>query len=215
MNAARLDSPATLARHLAGLVASDPRLEPIVAVAGPLEVRRFDVGFAGLARVVCGQMLSVASANAIWARLCALEGALAPASFLELGEAEVRGAGLSGGKYATLRAIAEAVAGASLDLDALHGLSADEAVAQLCALKGVGPWTAEIYLLFCAGHADVFPAGDLALQKAVAHGLGLDTRPTSKALKQLASAWAPHRGAAALLFWRYHAAMRLSTGAPL
>ena len=186
----------------------DPRLEPVRAVAGPVEPRINPPGFAGMAKVVTGQQLSVASAAAIWSRFEKLPGALEPQSFLALSEEAVRAAGFSGGKFRTVRVIAEAVVAGELDFDHLESLPAEDAVRYLVAHKGIGPWTAEVYLMFCAGHPDVFPAGDLALLKAVQHGLGLDARPSIKEMIAIAAAWAPHRSAAALLFWRYFAALR-------
>lgn len=165
-------------------------------------------GFAGMAKVICGQQISVASAAAIWGRYSAIPGALDPAGYLGLSEEAVRASGFSRGKYQTLRAVAEAIAADELDLDHIDSLPADDAVARLVALKGIGPWTAEVYLLFCAGHPDIFPAGDLALLKAAHHGLGLDARPTIKEMIALARDWSPHRSAAALLFWRYFAALK-------
>lgn len=215
MTLARLDSAESLAAHIEALVARDGRLHAVREAAGPVEVRKRDPGFAGLARVICGQQLSIQSAAAIWTRFAALEGATVPRTYLGLGEDAVRAVGLSAAKYASIRAVAEAVVDGRLDLGALETLPAVEAVEMLCRIKGIGPWTAEIYLLFCLGHPDVFPVGDLALQKAVAHALGLPERPLGKVLAAIAEAWSPHRGAAALLFWRYHAAHRLSTGAPL
>jgi DNA-3-methyladenine glycosylase II len=167
-----------------------------------------------MTRVICGQQLSVASASAIWARFAQLPGALEPEGYLRLSEAEVRGVGFSLGKFRTVRALAEAHL-AGLDLGALERLPAEEAIAALCEIKGVGPWTAEVYLMFCAGHPDIFPAGDLALQKAVGHAFGLAERPAGKALSAIAEPWAPYRHTAALLFWRYYAAKGLSAGAPL
>jgi DNA-3-methyladenine glycosylase II len=208
----KLDSAAALAHHLEALVHRDARLVPVRDAAGAFEIRKTAPGFAGLAKVICGQQLSVASAAAIWARFEALEGALEPARYLGLSEAEVRAVGFSLGKYRTVRALAEAVVEGGFDFAALERLEADEAVARLTAIKGVGPWTAEIYLMFCAGHPDIFPSGDLALQKAVAHALGLAGRPTGKALAAIAARWAPHRATAALLFWRYYRAMGMKAG---
>lgn len=204
----RLDSEDAVARHLTALIARDPRLAVVYERAGPFPPRTAPRGFAGLAKVVCGQQLSVASANAIWARFEALPGALDPQGYLGLGEETVRGVGFSLGKFRTVRAIAEAVVAGDLDFACVEALPAEEAVAYLTTHRGIGPWTAEIYLMFCAGHPDVFPAGDLALQKAVAHGLGLDAQPSIKQLIELAREWSPHRATAALLFWRYYAAMR-------
>lgn len=211
----KLDSADALERHLRALLRRDARLKAVYKTAGPFEVRKTDPGFAGLAKVICGQQLSVASARAIWSRFETLEGALDPKGYLRLSEEAVRASGFSIGKFRTVRAVAEAVAGGRLDLAALETLPRDEAVDTLCEIKGIGPWTAEIYLMFCAGHPDIFPAGDLALQKAVGHAFALDPRPVGKALEAIAEAWAPHRATAALLFWRYYAALGLTWGAPL
>jgi DNA-3-methyladenine glycosylase II len=185
-----------------------PQLGPIRERVGAVLPRVNPKGFAGMAKVICGQQLSVQSAAAIWGRFSLLPGALEPASYLGLSEEAVRGAGFSRGKFVAVRTIAEAVVAGSLDFDAVDALPAEEAIAALVALKGIGPWTAEVYLLFCAGHPDIFPAGDLALLKAAHHGLGLDARPTIKEMIALARDWSPHRSAAALLFWRYFAQMR-------
>ena len=209
---AKLDSAEALALHLKALLSLDRRLRAVAKTAGPFEIRRHDPGFAGLAKVICGQQLSVASASAIWARFERLDGALHPEQYLRLGEADVRATGFSNGKYLTVRAVAEAVAEGRLDFATLDLLPADEAMAALTAIKGIGPWTAELYLLFCASHPDIFPSGDLALQKAVAHALKLDARPVGKALDAISVAWAPHRAAAALLFWRYYRALGMNSG---
>jgi DNA-3-methyladenine glycosylase II len=208
----KLDTAGSLDWHLGALVLRDPRLLAVRERAGDVALRIGEPGFAGLARIVCGQQLSVASANAIWMRLAALDGALHPAGFLLLDEPLLRRAGLSAGKVRTLRAVAEASVAGALDFAHLETLPADEAITAMTILHGVGPWTAELYLLFCAAHPDIFPAGDLALQKAVAHGLGLDQRPLARDLVALAAGWAPHRGAAALLFWRYFAAINRRDG---
>lgn len=212
MNHGKLDSAAILEQHLAALLAADLRLQPIAEQAGPFEIRRTAPGFAGLAKVICGQQVSVASATAIWTRFATLPVALEPEGYLALSEEAVRGAGFSLGKYRTVRGIAEAVVAGELDLAELETLPASEAVERLVRLKGVGPWTAEIYLMFCAGHPDIFPAGDLALQKAVAHGLKLEARPAPRELIEMARPWAPYRATAALLFWRYYAALGLKSG---
>ncbi len=184
--------------------------------AGAFDIRLTPGGFPGLARVVCGQQLSVASARAIWARFEALPGALEPAGYLALDEAAIRATGFSAGKYRTLCVIAEAVAAGTLDFAHAERLPAEAAVAYLTAHKGIGPWTAEIYLMFCSGHPDIFPTGDLALQKAVGHALGMDHAPDAKELATIAAPWSPHRHAAALLFWKYYAAvMRRAAGTAL
>ena len=204
----RIDSAEAIANHIDILVGMDPRLAAVRDFAGPVAPRINPPGFAGMAKVITGQQLSVTSAAAIWGRFALLPGALDPVTYLALSEAEVRATGFSGGKFRTVRVIAEAMVAGELDFDHLETLPADDAVAYLVAHKGIGPWTAEVYLMFCAGHPDVFPSGDLALLKAVAHGLGLDARPTIKDMIGIAAAWAPYRSAAALLFWRYFAVMR-------
>lgn len=211
----RLDSAEILALHLDRLVAIDARLDGVRARAGAFEIRKQDPGFAGLCKIICGQQLSVASARAIWGRFERLEGALEPHSYLGLSEGVVRATGFSAGKYRTVRVIAEAVTSGALDFARLDRLPAEQAVAELTALKGVGPWTAEIYLMFCTSHPDIFPAGDLALQKAVQHALGLDAQPSIKELNAIAKHWSPHRATAALLFWRHYAMMKQREGVPL
>lgn len=211
----RLISTDAVSAHLKLLALRDPRLTAVIGVAGEVVPRVYEPGFAGLARAICGQQLSVASARAIWARFELIPGALEPASYLGLGEDIVRASGFSRGKYDTVRAIALALAEGQLDLSVLPALEPEAAIASLTAIRGIGPWTAQIYLLFCLGHPDIFPADDLALQKAVAHALGFTARPDSRAMAALAEAWAPHRGAAALLFWRYFAVLRDKEGIAL
>jgi DNA-3-methyladenine glycosylase II len=211
----KLDSAEALLWHLDGLVELDTRLHAIRERAGPFDVRVTTPGFAGMAKIICGQQLSVASARAIWGRFEVIEGALEAQSFLAIDESVLRGVGFSAGKVRSTRAVAEAITSGELDFATLDGLPAAAAVEQLTRIKGVGPWTAEIYLMFCAGHPDVFPAGDLALQKAVGHALGLAERPSVKQLIEIAALWSPHRAAAALLFWRYFAGMRDKEGIAL
>lgn len=211
----RLDSSEILARHLEGLLALDPRLIPVLARAGRVEIRRAAPGFAGMAQIVCGQQLSVASARAIWGRFAALEGATNPQGFLAIEETRIRSTGFSQAKCRTLRAVATAVLEGALDFEALALRPAAEAMARLTALPGVGPWTAGIYLMFCAGHPDIFPVGDLALRKAVGHALGMDDAPDVRDLAIIAATWSPHRATAALLFWRYYAALRRKEGVAL
>lgn len=208
----RLDSVAGIARQIDLLVALDPRLEAVRRVAGEVQPRINPPGFAGIAKVICGQQVSVASARAIWGRFEQLPGALDPTTYLTLSEEAVRATGFSGGKFRTVRALAEAMATGVLDFDHLETLPAEAAVRYLVAHKGIGPWTAEVYLMFCAQHPDVFPAGDLALLKAVGHGLEMPERPSIRQMVDIARCWAPHRSAAALLFWRYFAVMRERDG---
>lgn len=203
----RLDTPEALAHHLEHLGKCDERLAAAIARAGEVSLRTAPRGFEGIARIICGQQVSVASARAIWGRVEAL-GATTPEAYLGFDEPDLRKTGLSRGKFETIRGLALAVRDGSLDFPAVDTMEAQEAIETLTALKGIGPWTAEIYLLFCAGHPDIFPAGDLALQKAVAHAFALPARPLPKDLTTMAAGWSPHRGAAALMFWRYFSVMK-------
>jgi DNA-3-methyladenine glycosylase II len=209
-----IESEADIAEGLAWLVRRDRRLKPVLRVAGTVPLRRAEPGFAGLARVVIGQQVSTASAEAIWSRFAAAFPEGSPEALAAADEATLRAVGLSGAKIATLRAVAAAVAG-GLDLDALAALPGDEAHARLTAIKGIGPWTADVYLLFCLGHADVFPAGDLALRNAVADSFRRDGPVPIAELHAMAEKWSPWRGVAARLFWSYYRARRNMAAAPL
>lgn len=210
----RIESLDDIAEGLAALVRADPRLAPAAARAGEVPLRRTPPGFASLAAIVVSQQVSRASADAIFGRLTRLLDPLTPQAVLARGEAPLREAGLSRPKQATLLAVAAEVAANGLDLDALCGLDPAEAMARLTAIHGVGPWTAEIYLLFSAGHPDIFPAGDLALRIAAAEALGLDARPSARQLYAMAESWSPWRGVAARLLWAYYRETRGRDGAP-
>jgi len=123
-------------------------------------------------------------------------------------------AGLSRPKQRTLTALATAICNGGLDLDRTGALPAEEAIRYLTAIHGIGPWTAEIYLLFCIGHPDIFPAGDLALQVAVGQALGLETRPSHREVTRIAESWAPWRGIAARLFWAHYRTIAGREAAP-
>jgi len=203
----RIESDADVSAGLAALLAADPRLARVAEAAGALPLRRRTGGFEGLAAVITGQQISTFAAAAIWTRFRAAVDPFTPEKYLATSEEALRAAGLSFGKIRTLTGIATAC-GDGLDLNALHDLPPEDAIAALIMLKGVGRWTAESYLLFCVGHPDVFPAGDLALQTAVHRGLKLRQRPDEKRLRKLAENWAPWRGIAARLFWAYYRAER-------
>ncbi len=195
---------ADIAEGLGHLARTDKRLAAAIASAGEVPLRRSEPGFASLASIVVSQQVSKASADAIQKRLEGLIVPLTPGQFLAAGEETWRLAGLSRPKQRTLAAISQAVIDGALDLNGLCDLPAQTAMDQLTAVHGVGPWTAEVYLLFAAGHADIMPAGDLALQAAAHRILGLDQRPTAKELRDLAESWAPWRGVAARLLWAWY-----------
>ena len=193
---------------LSALLEADPQLRRVAAAAGELPLRLSTPDFAGLAGIVISQQVSTSSASAIRGRLVALVDPLDAETLLAVGEEVFREAGLSRPKQRTLVNVAEAITSGMLDLPALATMPAGEAMAAMTAIKGIGPWTAEIYLLFCGGHADIFPAGDLALAEAVRVALELDERPGDKALREIAARWSPWRGVAGRLFWAYYRAIK-------
>ena len=161
-----IHTEADLDAALAALGKVDPRFVPLIAKAGRPPLRRRSDGFAGLAAIIVAQQLSTASANAIWGRLAAAFDPLDPDAILRARPARLARLGLSAPKIRALKEIARAVKRGDLALAALGGLAAEDAHAALTAVHGIGPWTADIYLLACLGHADAWPAGDLALQEA-------------------------------------------------
>ncbi|WP_062228291.1 DNA-3-methyladenine glycosylase family protein [Aureimonas frigidaquae] len=203
-----------LADGLAALVALDARLGPIAAQAGVLPLRKGLQAMPGLISVMVAQQVSRASAAAIFERLAGLVDLTDAAAILALDDAQFRQAGLSRAKERTLLAIAAAVITGTLDFERVAQAEVAAALRELTAIPGIGPWTAESYLLFSLGHADVFPAGDLALQIAVADGLGLEGRPSDKALRAIAEFWSPYRSVAARLFWAYYATITRRDAAP-
>lgn len=180
-------------------------MRAIHARTGTPPLRDFTADFAGLCRIVTGQQLSASSAAAIWGRLLAAVSPFDAPRILALDDAALKAPGLSAGKIKTIRAAASAVAGGELDFDALNELPDDAIIAELTRLHGIGPWTAEIYLLFALRRADAFPAGDLALQLAAQGVLRLKDRPTPAQLIEIAQRWRPYRGAAARLLWAEYA----------
>jgi DNA-3-methyladenine glycosylase II len=206
---ARLDSEDRLRAGLAELIARDPALARAVAEGSVPTLRQRPEGFEGLAWIVIGQQVSTASAEAIFRRFAAAFPEMAAERVRDADEATLRAAGLSGPKIRTLRAVAEAIVSGALPLAALGDMPADEAHARLVSVHGIGPWTADIYLLFCLGHADAFAAGDLALQEGARLVYGLSERPSAKALTAMAEAWRPWRGVAAKVLWAHY---RRATG---
>jgi DNA-3-methyladenine glycosylase II len=211
----RIDTEADIAAGLGVLLAADPRLVAVAAAAGPLPLRRRAGGYAGLASIVVSQQLSTASANAIWGRLAAAYDPFTPQALIRARSDRLARLGLSAAKIRALKEIARAIAGGALDCDALPDMAADAAHQSLCAIHGIGPWTADIYLLFCLGHPDAWPAGDLALQEAARLAFALPARPTHKEIVVLAEPWRPWRGVAARLLWAYYRAIKQRDAVPV
>ncbi|MGH6864674.1 MAG: DNA-3-methyladenine glycosylase family protein [Methyloceanibacter sp.] len=197
-----------LREGVTALVGSCAYLARVHALAGDPPLRRRAPGFEGLARVIADQQLSTASAAAIWGRLEASVRPFSAAKFLSAPDGDLRRAGLSASKIATLRRVAEAIEAGALDLDGLAEETDETVHARLTALKGIGPWTADIYLLVCLGRADAWSPGDLALQHAVKDALGLDDRPSPKSMIEIAEAWRPWRAVAARLLWSHYRFLR-------
>ena len=182
-----------------------PHMRRLHDLTGDPPLRRFAPGFEGLSRIVVGQQLSTASAGAIWTRTAAAVQPFSPRVMLKRSDTELRAAGLSRAKIKTLRAIAAAIDGNELDLAGLS-IAGDEVVrVALTGVSGIGPWTADIYLMFCLGRADSWAPGDLALQLAAQSALGLETRPGPGDLEDIAERWRPWRAIAACLLWAYYA----------
>ena len=189
---------------LDAIAAIEPGFAAALTRAGYPEPRVREPGYETLLRTIVGQQVSVASAGAVWRKLEAELGeGCAPDVLLARDYDALRACGLSRQKQGYARSLAEMVVTGTLDL---HALPADdeEAIAQLVRIKGIGRWSAEIYLLFAEGRPDIWPAGDLAVQIETGRILGLPERPSEKATRALADAWRPHRGAAAIMAWHHY-----------
>jgi DNA-3-methyladenine glycosylase II len=194
-----------LATSLDAIAAHEPAVAAALARIGYPEPRGRPRGAGTMMRAIVGQQVSVKAAASIWNKLeAACGGDMDDHGRIAATSVEVlRGAGLSGQKASYVHALAAAVASGSLDFGALPA-DDEAAIAALTAVKGIGRWSAEIYLLFAEGRPDVFPAGDLAVQIELGKILGLDSRPTEKRTRDLAEPWRPHRGALAVFLWHHY-----------
>ena len=195
---------AKLKKAIDALAKVEPKFAAALKRAGYPEPRISEPGYETLLRTIIGQQVSVASANAIWKRLEDAVGAeLDPVVLAATPDEMLRGCGLSRQKISYVKSLAELIASGELDL---FNLPADdeEAIAALVRIKGVGRWSAEIYLLFAEGRGDIWPAGDLAVQEEVGQLMGLAERPPEKAVREIARKWSPHRGAAAIFTWHHY-----------
>jgi DNA-3-methyladenine glycosylase II len=182
----------------------EPAFATALARAGYPAPRLRDRGYETLLRTIIGQQVSVAAAQSIWNKLAAALGDLTdPATVASASDETLRAAGLSRQKVSYARSLAEEVTSGRLDL---AGLPADdeEAIAALTHIKGIGRWSAEIYLLFAEGRPDIWPAGDLAVQIEIGRILGHPERPSEKMLREWSAPWSPHRGAAAIFAWHHY-----------
>ena len=192
-----------LRASLDALAATEPAFAAALARAGYPEPRISEPGYVTLLRAIVGQQVSIKAAAAIWSRVDAVTGGAAdPARVAATSEEALRGAGLSRMKAAYAHSLAEEVLSGRLALDTLPE-DDEEAILAMTRVKGIGRWSAEIYLLFAEGRLDIWPAGDLAVQIEVGRILGLDAKPTEKEIRALAEPWRPHRGAAAVFAWHH------------
>jgi DNA-3-methyladenine glycosylase II len=193
-----------LKTSLDALTALEPRFGHVIRQMGYPEPRLREPGYATLLRTIVGQQVSVAAAASVWNKLEALLGPECPPEILLQQDFDaLRACGLSRQKQGYARSLAELVVSGGLPLDALPA-DDEEAIAYLTRVKGIGRWSAEIYLLFAEGRGDIWPAGDLAVQEAVGRLMGLPERPSEKVTRELAEAWRPHRGAAAIFTWHIY-----------
>lgn len=194
-----IETDADVAEGAAWLAGHDPRFAMALKACGPLPLRRRSDGFREVLSAITSQQLSVASASAIWARM-EDAGMCEPAAILNASDEDLRACGFSRQKIGYARDLAAA----DLDYPALRTLPSDAVIKQLVAIRGIGSWTAEVYVMFSLGHADVFAPGDLALQESARMLFNLDERPKEKALREMAQSWSPWRSVAARLLWAYY-----------
>jgi DNA-3-methyladenine glycosylase II len=205
---ATIQTAEDLEQHVAALIAIEPRFAAISLAAGELPIRRIASGFAGLVWLITGQQISTAAARAIFARTQATLGTLTAEAMATVDDEALKAAGQSTAKIRSLRAVSSAILAGEVMLDSLAQMEAEDAIAHLVTIKGIGRWTAEVYLLFALGHPDIFPAGDLALREAARAAFAMPERPQEKVLVALAEAWRPHRSAAARLLWAHYGALK-------
>ena len=191
----------SIRKHVEALASREPAFARVVEKHGVPEPRNSERGAQTLLRTIVGQQVSVAAARSMWSKLEAAFGSPPDLQrLLSATDEELRAAGMSRQKSGYIRSLADLVVSGQLDLQNLPE-DDDEAIALLTRIKGIGRWSAEIYLLFAEGRADVFPAGDLAVLIELGRLLGLSEKPTEKQLRELAEPWRPYRGAAAVLAW--------------
>lgn len=201
----RIDTQADISLAVLELKELDPKLKPIIETLSHVPLRRAESGFEGLANIVTSQLISRKAADAIWERLKLDYGVLTANNIAQSTEQKLKGLGLSGAKARTLIGAADKLINTPKFLTSLEQYDADKALKKLTSLKGVGPWTAEVYLLSCCGHPDIFPVGDIALRTAAGHAFFESMRPDQKTLREHAKKWTPWRSVAARILWAYYA----------
>ena len=201
-----------LARGVAWLAANCEHMAMITETCGQPPLRWREPGFGGLVSTITGQQLSTSSANAIRAKLRAVIDPITPEALAGMSDDDLRACGYSSPKIRTLRAIADAILSGELPFDRLGDMPAEECHAALVKIHGIGPWTAEVWMMFCLGTQDVFAPGDLALQEGAKLAMGLEARPTAKQIAEIAKRWAPWRAVAARMLWAYYGHVKKRAG---
>jgi DNA-3-methyladenine glycosylase II len=208
-------SEGALSEALHALAEREPLIAAALERAGLPATRSGERGYVTLLRAIVGQQVSIKAAASMWAKLQSLVGeAVEPQAILAASDETLRAAGLSRQKASYARSLAEEVLSGRLDLDNLPE-DDEEAIAELVRVKGIGRWSAEIYLLFAEGRLDIWPAGDLAVQIEIGRIFGHEGRPTEKEIRALAEAWRPHRGALAIFAWHHRHTVAAESGAPI
>jgi len=205
----RIATPADLDRAVAALIAADKRLHAVIERAGkPPHRHRRQHGFEALVEIVVSQQLSTAAADTIFGRVKQKVVPFDPATLIATDAEILRACGLSAPKQKHMKSIAGAILDGTLDLKRIRHMADEDARTHLTAIKGIGPWTADIYLMSSLGRADIWPVGDVALQAAVARALKLRKRPNEKAMEKLSKSWRPYRTIAARVFWIHEDGIR-------
>jgi DNA-3-methyladenine glycosylase II len=201
-----------VARGVAALSLICPHMKMIGETCGVPPLRWREPGFGGLVSTITGQQLSTSSANAIRAKLRAVVDPITPEALQAMSDEDLRACGYSSPKIRTLRAIAGAITSGELPFESLGMMLPEDAQAALVKVHGIGPWTAEVWMMFCLGTQDIFAPGDLALQEGAKLAMGLETRPTTKEMAVIATRWSPWRAVAARLIWAYYGHVKKRQG---
>ncbi|MAE40419.1 MAG: 3-methyladenine DNA glycosylase [Psychrobacter sp.] len=205
-----LDSSAELKTHIQALIELEPRFAPVYEQVGVPSLRRNEGGFAALLRAIVGQQLSVAAASSIWQRLVDAN-LITPKTLIQADDEDLRAQGLSRQKIRYVRSLVDH----DIDYQALTTMSDGEVIDTLTAVTGIGRWTAEMYLLFSLGRADILAVDDLAIRVAAMALLELPKRPTPKQLKVATQSWSPYLSAASLLLWAYYGGLKDKEAMPV
>ena len=207
-----LTNEADVARGTEELARMCPHMRRVAETCGPPPLRWREPGFGGLVSTITAQQVSTSAANAIRGKLRAVIDPITPEALMGMPDEALRACGYSAGKVKTLRAIATAILAGDLPLDRMGDMPVEETHAALVKVHGIGPWTAEVWMMFCLGKQDVFAPGDLALQEGAKLAMDLEARPGAKELAVIATRWSPWRAVAARLLWAYYGHMKKRAG---